>query len=317
MRVLVCSNMYPTPLEPWRGCFVKEQVEDLQRAGVQVDTLAFDARGRKRMYARTALAIRERARDGYDLVHAHYGLTGAAALAQRCVPVVTTFHGSDTGYVRWQRPISWLVARLSQPIFVSRAGALDLRLPSAPVIPVAVDTERFQVRDRAEARCRLGWPVNTRYVLLPGSRSNPRKCGVLFDATLEEVRRKIDVEGVALEGFSREETAVVMNAVDATLMTSEWEGSPVAPRESLASGTPVVSVRVGDVEEVLAGLDGCATVEREPRALAAAVLRALATPGRHHLRLRAERYSRPKIAARILDLYEHVVACQARAAMSA
>ena len=66
-----------------------------------------------------------------------------------------------------------------------------------------------------------------------------------------------------------------MNSVDVTVMTSDYEGSPVAMRESLACLTPVVSVSVGDVPELLAGLPGCAVVERSPRPLADAIVGAL------------------------------------------
>ena len=69
-----------------------------------------------------------------------------------------------------------------------------------------------------------------------------------------------DVTPVSLEGFSREQVAKVMNAVDVTLMTSDFEGSPVAVKESLACMTPVVSVPVGDLPELLEGLPGCAIV---------------------------------------------------------
>ncbi len=48
LRVLVLTNMYPTPAEPDFGCFVKDQVDDLRRLGVDATVLAFDGRSRKR-----------------------------------------------------------------------------------------------------------------------------------------------------------------------------------------------------------------------------------------------------------------------------
>ena len=92
-----------------------------------------------------------------------------------------------------------------------------------------------------------------RYVLLPGSRANRRKRADLFDEAMAEARKHIPLlRGVTLEGMSRERAALALNAADVVLMTSDREGSPVAVRESLACMTPVVSVDVGDVAEVLA-----------------------------------------------------------------
>src|SRR4051812_10529609 len=116
MKVLVVTNMYPAESEPWSGVFVAEQGEDLRRLGVDVDVFAFDGRPDRKEYLRAGRALRRIvAQHSFDLVHAHYGLTGAVALAQRNVPVVTTFHGSDT-WIPWQRAVSYVVARLTTPL---------------------------------------------------------------------------------------------------------------------------------------------------------------------------------------------------------
>ena len=95
MRVLAVTNMYPTDDEPGFGAFVFEQVDALRRLGIEVDVLSFDGRRDRTAYLRAVARLREQARGGYDVVHAHYGLSGAVAMLQRRVPVVTTFHGSD------------------------------------------------------------------------------------------------------------------------------------------------------------------------------------------------------------------------------
>jgi teichuronic acid biosynthesis glycosyltransferase TuaC len=309
LRVLLVTNMYPTVEEPWYGCFVRDQVEDLRSLGVDMHVLAFDGRRDVLGYGRTAREVRQRvAAERFDLVHAHYGLTGATALLQRRVPLVTTFHGSDcNGPVPWQRWISWVVARRSLPIFVSEEGRRMLGRTASPVIPAGVDTDLFKPADRRDARRALGWQEDGRYILLPGSRSQPGKRAALFDAVVSEVRKTVpEVTGVALEGFSRKQTAEVMNAVDVTLMTSEREGSPVAIRESLACKTPVVSVEVGDVPDVLAGLPGCGVFPSESPTLAQGVLRALESERDPAWRHRAERYSRRLIAERLLTVYAGV-----------
>jgi teichuronic acid biosynthesis glycosyltransferase TuaC len=307
MRALAVSNMYPTPSEPWFGSFVKDQIDALRRLGVSVEVFHFDGRRDWRAYGTAARAVRKLVSEGdFDVVHAHYGLTGAVALCQRSVPVVTTFHGSDSAQVPWQRRVSWIVARRSTPIFVGAENARRLGLPEALVLPAGVDTTLFQPTDRAGARETLGWDQDPVYVLFPGARSNPIKRADLFDRVLDLMVRSLpDVRGISLEGYSRHDVANIMNAVDVLLLTSDWEGSSVAVKEALACTTPVVSVPAGDVPGVLAGLPGCAVVPRDPRALADAVLTAL-TVRDGALRRRALDFSYDRVAARILDVYYRV-----------
>jgi len=219
--------------------------------------------------------------------------------------VITTFHGSDyTGEIPWHTPVSWGVARRTTPIVVARAARLRLRRPDAPVIPAPVDTELFQPRDSAQARAELGWPENGHYILFPSDPGRPNKGADLFEAALAEARRSVpSLEPVYLKGYSRREVALVMNAVDVTLLTSRFEGSPVAVRESLACRTPVVAVPVGDVRETLDGLPGCAVTARAARPLATAIVAALEAGRSSELRERAELSSRNRTAERVLDVY--------------
>jgi glycosyltransferase involved in cell wall biosynthesis len=315
LRVLVVTNMFPTPEEPWFGSFVRDQVEDLRGLGINLRVVSFDGRQQVLNYARAAREVRRIVlREAFDVVHAHYGLTGAVIALQRRVPGVTTFHGSDyTGAVWWHRYVSWVVARRSCPVVVSEQGRRSLSCPAAVVIPSGVDIDLFKPADRQDARHQLGWGEEGPYVLLPGSRSNPTKGADLFDEVVTELQKVVPgVEGVALEGFSREQTALVMNAVDVTLMTSEREGSPVTVRESLACLTPVVSVAVGDVPQVIADLPGCGIFPRHARALARGVIDALAVERHPNLRRRAESTSRRQVAERIAALYAVVAGSHRR-----
>jgi teichuronic acid biosynthesis glycosyltransferase TuaC len=308
LNVLVVTNMYPSERHSWAGSFVKEQVEDLRALGVDVDVMIVDGITSRLNYLRGGFELRRRvSRRRFDLIHAHYGLTGAVALAQRRAPVVTTFHGSDI-HVRWQGAISWVVARRSVPIFVSEAGRAKLSRPGAAVIPTGVDVDRFRPRPVAEARASLGWAQRLPYVLFPGARREPTKSVSLFERVINLAReQQPDLRTAYLENLSRDEVALVMNAVDVTLVTSRSEGSPLAVRESLASGTPVVSVPVGDMSTLLADLPGCAVAERNPVRLAEAVLEAMRIGKHSRLRDRAEETSRERTAARVVAVYEEVV----------
>jgi glycosyltransferase involved in cell wall biosynthesis len=310
VNLLVVTNMYPTDAEPWFGSFVSDQVEDLRALGLEVEVLAFDGRRRRSEYARATRHVRRLAGTGrFDIVHAHYGLSGAVALAQRSVPVVTTFHGSDTGGVAWQRLVSAAVACGVMPIFVNRAGRRLLWCRAGHVIPAGVDTDLFVPAERVALRRELGWNQDSRYVLFPGGRRNKVKRPDLFAAVVETLRAAGEqVEPVYLENLSRAEAATTVAAADMTLVTSDWEGSPVTVRESLACETPVVSVPVGDVEETLEGLPGCEIAPRDVPALSAAARRALAAARSSALRDRALVTSRQRVARRVAAVYEEVLA---------
>ncbi len=311
MRVLVLTNMYPTTEKPWFGIFVAEQVEDLGGVGVDTDVLSFDGTRNRFEYLRARRALGRRLSAGdVDLVHAHYGLTGAVAVSRRSRPVVTTFHGGDyTGLTRWHAAVSRLVARRCTPVVVSPEGARRLGCPRAHVIPAGVDTERFVPRDRVESRRALGWEVQPPYALLLGARGLQNKRADLFDAGVALARETVpELRAMSLEGFSRDEVVLVMNAVDVAVMCSDTEGSPVAVREALACCTPVVGVPVGDVAGVLDGLPGCAVVERSPRALAEGIVAALSAARAPELRERAESTSRRAVAARLVALYDEILA---------
>jgi glycosyltransferase involved in cell wall biosynthesis len=315
IRLLVLTNMYPTPAEPGFGCFVKDQVDDLRRLGVDATVLAFDGRSRRREYMAVAPRLRRALRrDRYDIVHAHYGLSGALASLQFATPVVTTFHGGDA-WVPWERKVSWLVARRTQPIAVAPVIAASLGVHNAPIIPCAVDLDAFAPVDRAEARRALGWPSARPCALLPaarGDRSKVVRKGVdFFDVMIDRLRRRVpDVFAASLDGLPRGEVALAMNAADVSVMTSVWEGSPVVVKESLACQTPVVSVEVGDVSSVVAGLPGCAIVPRDPDALTKAVGSALCASRDPGLRESMQIYGRQPIAERVIRVYRRVLAAQ-------
>lgn len=306
MRVLVLTNMLPGPGRLGFGTFVREQIEDLRRLELDVSVLLVDGASSRLNYFRGAARLRSfLRRNRVDLVHAHYGLTGAVAVSQRSVPSVTTFHGSDCNGDRpWQTVVSWGVARLCTPIFVSQELAAGIDRAGAAVIPAAVDLDVFHPVERTEARRALGWPDDGFVALLPGSRSVRRKRADLFDAALDYARRTVpELRAASLEGLTREQVALLMNAVDVTVMTSNYEGSPVAVKESLACLTPVVSVPVGDVEQLLGDLPGCSVVPREPARIGDALVAALGAGRPAQLRERAAAYGRPQMAQRVVEVY--------------
>jgi glycosyltransferase involved in cell wall biosynthesis len=311
MNVLVLTNMLPVADHPWYGIFVQEQIDDLRALGIDVSVLFVEGMESRTNYVRAVPRLRDEVRrTRVDLVHAHYGLTGALAVLQRRAPVVTTFHGSDSsGRIPWQRTVSWCVARASTPIFVSRQLAASLGRGDGIVIPAAVDLQVFRPVDPGAARRALGWQNDGPVALLPGSRRDPAKGAELFDEAVERARQALPgLRAVSLEGIARSDVALTMNAVDVTVMTSLSEGSPVTLKESLACSTPVVSVPVGDVEELLDGLPACEVVPRSAQAIADALVRSVAAGRASELREKVLPFGRSETARAVVDVYRSVLA---------
>ncbi len=66
----------------------------------------------------------------------------------------------------------------------------------------------------------------------------------------------------------------LLAAADAVLLSSAWENFPHVLVEALAVGTPVITTRVGGVEEVVHdGENGLVVPPGDPAALAAAIAR--------------------------------------------
>lgn len=147
---------------------------------------------------------------------------------------------------------------------------------------------------RLSAEKRPGRAVETLAALL--ARGVPAELTLLGDGPLRP-RLAADVHGlpVRLAGHLRGSAAVAaeLATADVALSTCRIEAFGLAALESLACGTPVVTVAGGGVPELLAdataGPAPGAVVDDDPDALAAGVLDTLARPG---VRVAAQRRGR-------------------------
>ena len=115
LRVLIVSNMWPGERHDYFGVFVKRQVESLRAVAPDWTFDVFTMggyRGRKD-YLAAVPRLRRRLREGWDVVHAHYGLTGATAALAGARPLVMTLHGGDVN-IGWQKPITRAAAQRSR-----------------------------------------------------------------------------------------------------------------------------------------------------------------------------------------------------------
>ncbi|PGF17323.1 glycosyl transferase [Natrinema sp. CBA1119] len=293
--------------------FMVQQMDALEERGVSFTTMSvageIDAETDRSPvdYIRTVPEIIREAGNGYDLIHAHYGLTGPIALAQLRKPVVLSLWGSDVhGPVA---PVSRASAPLCDEVVVMSEEMRAVLGRDCRVIPDGVDLETFRPEPRDRARARVGWDddVDAYEVLFPYSPargvknySRAERVVTVADNLLERPVRLRTVSGV-----DHDAVPDYMNAADALLLTSHSEGSPNSVKEALACNLPVVAVDVGDVRERLAGVEP-SRVAASDEELVRGLIDVLESGERSNGREAAREVSIDRTADRMLEVYEAV-----------
>jgi glycosyltransferase involved in cell wall biosynthesis len=321
MRVLMVNPVLPTPACPSSTAFIARQIDSIRAAGVAVDVLEIKGiRGLK--YLQCLPRFHALARSA-DLVHAHYGYHAWLARTRLDRPLVVTYMGDDllgtpdaagraTPFSRLAVRIDCWLGRLVDSVIVQSTEMAKIIAPlPVHILPYGIDVAAFRPIDRAAARAELGWDAERRYVLFGSNPANPRKGFPLFEAALTHASTRLGAPIVPaiLWGVPPERVPLYMNACDALLLTSMWEGSPNVVKEAMACDTPVISVPIGDVRELLDGVAGCAVRPRDPAALGATLAEMLAagrrTDGRATLlRLGLDQET---VAHRTIAIYREVL----------
>ena len=286
-------------------------VDVLEQAGIPVATLGIrDKRPALRPIWRLARVLREWKP---DIVHSH--MVHANLLARFVRPiasakvVIGTAHNIQEG----GRLRDWLY-RLTDPLcdlttHVCEAGAQRyIRERMVPphkmrVVYNGVDTERFLPDGQVRLRIRREAEIGKQFVWLAvGRLEAPKDYPTLIRAfarvsaaredtllwivgdgplrgQLEALSREMGLQlGVRFWGL-RGDVSNLMNAADAFVMSSSWEGLPNALIEAQACGLPAVVTDVGgNAEVVIHEETGFIVPPQNPDALAEAMLRLMHLP---------------------------------------
>jgi len=293
--------MAPTAANPARGAFVRTQVDALRRlGGADVELFEFEPGAASYFAAARTL----RGMDGFDVVHAHFGLTAWPALAVRGAKRAVTLHGTDV-----RHPRSWQVTRaalgridLVAAVSEELAALVRDRRPDTEVavLPTGVDLDRFQPLDRAQSRERLGLDARAALALFP---SDPER----HEKRADLAREAADLAGAQLLALGRvppDEVPHWVNAVDVVLVPSEREGFGLAVLEALACDVPVVATPVGVHAEALDGIAGTLCAPFDPDVWSAAIRDA---PPRIAGRERAGRWGADAMAQRVMGAWSALV----------
>ena len=302
MKILIICSKNSGRIAP----FITDQVEALQKAGVVCDYFTVEGKGVKG-YLRNYTPMMRKIRDFQpDIIHAHYGLSGLLANLQRKVPVVTTYHGSDINNPKVLRYSKVSIILSAWNIFVSKKNIKLARVKKKfSLIPCGVDTNIFRPMDRKAERKKLGFSESDNIVLFAGAFDNPVKNPELATEAVSKISVARMIE---LKGYNRKQVAGLMNAVDVCLMTSHTEGSPQFIKEAMACNCPIVSVNVGDVKEVLEGVNGCLITEKSAINVALKIQEVLIKNERTngYEKIKNSGYEATVVAERIKNVYKNI-----------
>jgi teichuronic acid biosynthesis glycosyltransferase TuaC len=310
VRVLVVTNFEPDPSAPQRGRWVRDQIDEVRRRGVEVDVFSFPP-GKGEYLPATRRLRRLLRHERFDLVHAHYGLAGWCAKLAGASPLVVTFHGTDVrhGIVGpMSRRLAWradLVAAVSRSLFEPEDERPGLPpVPGSVVLPCGPDLDRFRPLARAQARETLGLAADGRYLFFPANPARPEK---RHDRAVE-LAAACDADLLSGGSIDPEQMPLWLNAANAVLVTSDYEGFGLACVEALACDVPVLSAPVGIAPFALRGIAGCLCAPYEEAAWSAVARPHLETPDpRIDGAVRAASLSAARMAERVVETYRGVL----------
>lgn len=325
MKILIIASDKGGHFAP----FVEEQIDALQKIGVQVVRYAITSKGIMG-YLRALPALKRMIRaEQPNLVHAHFGLSGLLANLQRCVPVVTTYHGSDINLPKVLR-LSKIAMRLSAwNVFVSQRN-VDLAFRCLPfasrikqrstLLPCGVNIPLpwSEMQNQQVGQLTLNQWVqgvlakkDVKHILFAGAFDNVVKDSALAKIAVSKLTDEgVNIELIELKGYNREQVTALMYNSHALLMTSKTEGSPQVVKEAMACGCPIVSVDVGDVAERVSGVEGCHVVPtRNPKDIAQALRKVIDFEGRTNGREKIIEMglTNSQVAERLMAIYKSLV----------
>jgi glycosyltransferase involved in cell wall biosynthesis len=314
VRILVISNLYPSPAHPAFGTFVGARVDALRALGADVRVAAIrDPAVHRRVAAKYAslawsscrLAIASRARHRrFDVVEAHIayptGLIARPVAALVGAPLVLFAHGADVldlpaRSARHARLAAWTYGSAAIIVANSRflAGEIESRYPAVAgrvrVLSPGIELERFSA-DPSTARAGVlfvgrlipekGVDVLIRAMAAVRQHGARERLTVLGDgaraAGLASLAKDLGVDLDLRGAAGRDEVAAAMASAAVVAVPSVYrEPLGLVAIEAMASGAiVVVSATGGLVETVENGISGLTVPPGDVKALAAALERA-------------------------------------------
>ena len=318
MKVLLITTEWQSQELPYNAAFLHQEVGALKKRGIEVDVFHFVAKKSLSNYLAAWVKLRKLLRrENYDLIHAHWGQSAILALPKK-IPLVVTHRGGDlegivdeNGKITLQgrllRFISQFVGLLADKvIIVSGSLAKYLWVKEYIVLPVCLDTELFKPMDKRACRERLGLDNKAKIILFPSDPSRVEKRFWLAEEACKQC--SIPNELLVLQNIPHDQMPLYMNAANALIITSKYEGSPTVVFEALACNLPIVSVDVGDVKSRISVFEGCVVCENdEPESVSKGIDYVLHRDERLESSTQMQEFNAEKFANEMINIYKEVL----------
>jgi len=258
---------------------VDVQAEGLKKAGVDIPFFEIKGKGLQGYLKSVPLLKDILRKDHFDVVHAHYGLSGIVASLAGAKPLVVTIMGSELHLSSlFLFTMKFFSKFVWKKVIVQSNRMKSILGDNAIVLPNGVDIDRFKNINPDEARKVTGFKTG-KHIIWVSDPGRKEKNFALAKKAVDLLNRQV-VSLDVVNGIPHEKIPFYFKAADVLLLTSRWEGSPIVVKEAIASGLPVVSTDVGDVKELVSGTDGCYVTKDSALELSEALKKALEFPGR-------------------------------------
>ena len=293
-------------------------VEELERVGIPVFSLGIR---RKLLNPQSVLQLTWLIRKWQPhivhsfMVHANLLARVVRLLAPVPVLICSARNLNEGGWLRellyrFTDPLCDLTTQVSQEGLKRYVRIGVVPAHKIRYIPNGVDIEHFRLDPKVRRRLREELRLDTAFVWLAVGRFAPSKDypnmlqafaivlnkrpeAVLLISgdgplrpSVEKLAEELHISAHIKFLGIRRDIPNLMNAADAYVMSSVWEGMPNVLLEAHACGLPVVATNVsGNREVVLDGLTGFLVPPKDPEALAQAMLRLMDLPKEERQRM--------------------------------
>ena len=316
MKILHVTTNYPTPEYPIFGIFVKEQVESLQKIGIDCDVFYCDGKNRGfKQYITYVPSLWKKALfGGYDIIHCHHALS-AIILWLTGAPLfkkVVLSYQNDPSH-EWGDKCFKFFNVFFKACILKNTSDKYLAYPKMHYLPNGCNQNFFKPMDKRVCRKELGWDMDKQYIIYMDSNKGVRtqKRKDRFDKTIKILNEKYgyNAEAVVMRNVKRELIPTYMNATDLHMISSDFEGSPNSVKECMCCNTPVVSTNVGNVAEMIGDIEGAYVVnDFTAEALAEACDKVLKSkvPFNGRDKFLAKGYGMATVAEKLKNIYKMI-----------